>query len=119
VAAHDVTRIRGQQSEPAPVWTALESSVLISLVGMLDAVSGDELQRQVESLGAIGITNIFLDLSGVCAMDAGGVTRLGTALRGAEDRGGSLALLDSSTAVRETLSSYDFTSFRPVGGMLH
>jgi anti-anti-sigma factor len=89
--------------EPDPVWTALETSVLISVMGSLDEVSGDELQRQVESLGVVGITNIFLDLSGVCFMDPAGAELLGIALRRAEERGNDLALLDVSSAVRESL----------------
>ena len=100
---HDVKSVRPRVVEPDPVWTALETSVLISVTGSLDEVSGDELQRQVESLGGVGITNIFLDLSGVCSMDPAGAESLGSALRRAEDRGSDLALLDVSSAVRESL----------------
>jgi len=85
----------------------MQTSVLISMTGSLDRVSGTEMLHQVGGLLSLGLGTIFVDLSGVLVLDGSGLGCLLRAMDDANACGGGVALLDASDAVKEVLRQRD------------
>jgi anti-anti-sigma regulatory factor len=77
--------------------------VLISFDGVLDGETGKAMRASVQSLLDLGIRSIFLDLSAIDRVEAGGVFQLVETLNFADACGGGVSLLESSVAVTSYL----------------
>lgn len=71
----------------------------MSFGGALDNQTGRVMLSYVRDLLDLGIRSIFLDLSGVDAVDATGVCRLSETLDYANALGGGVAVLEESDAL--------------------
>jgi anti-anti-sigma regulatory factor len=79
--------------------TNVQTTVLMSFDGTLDRKIGSSMASQVRGLLDLGIRSIFLDLSGVDAVEVSGVQHLVETLDYANALGGGVAVLKGSEAL--------------------
>ena len=77
----------------------LQTSVLMSFEGVLDRRSGRAICSRIRGLLELCVEPIFIDLSGVKAVDYDGARHLTEMLEYADEVGGSVAILDTSDAI--------------------
>jgi anti-anti-sigma factor len=93
-------RDRGYFSPRTEVLTNhVQTTVLMSFDGALDSKTGRSLRSHVRELLDLGIRSIFLDLSGVDGIDAGGACHLIETLDHANALGGGVAVVEASDAL--------------------
>ena len=87
-----------------------ESTVIVSLHGRADGLSGSDLEETITAIVERGDVNIVLDCGQLTYINSSGLRILFTCARKCKDHGGSLILSAVKPACRSTMEISGFLS---------
>lgn len=89
--------------------TSKNDTVIIHIIGSVDAMTAPKLEKAVESQIEMGNYLLVIDLSQVEFMSSAGLRALLAALKGCHHKGGELHLAGAQPGVKRTMEIAGFT----------